>query len=174
MAAPVETPGREHWVDVEPHRPDVRLEGILPFSEHLVVFERAEALRRARIVDLKTGEDRVLPTPEPVYSLAPSANPEFETTTVRYTYTSLVTPPSVFDLDMSTNESTLLKQQPVLGDFDPAHYETGRLWAKAPDGTAVPISWVAARASLATARTPPCSTATAHMSRASTRSARCD
>jgi oligopeptidase B len=78
-----------------------------------------------------------------VYALAPSANPEFETTTVRYTYTSLVTPQSVFDLDMTTNESTLLKQQPVLGDFDPDAYETGRLWAKAPDGTAVPISWVA-------------------------------
>ena len=77
----------------------MRLEGILAFREHLVIFERAEALRRARIVDLKTGRGPVLPTPEPVYALAPSANPEFDTTTVRYTYTSLVTPPSVFELE---------------------------------------------------------------------------
>jgi oligopeptidase B len=70
------------------------------------------------------------------------ANPEYDTTTLRYEYTSLVTPRSVFDLELGTGEATLLKRQPVLGDFDSASYRTERRWARADDGTDVPISLV--------------------------------
>jgi oligopeptidase B len=142
MAAPVDTPGREHWVEVEPHRPDVKLEGVLPFDRHIVVFERAEALRRARVVSLEDGSEHVVETPDEVYAIAPSANPEFTTTTLRFTYTSPVTPTSVFDYDMDTHERELLKQTEVLGGYDPSRFTCGRLWATAADGVKVPISYV--------------------------------
>jgi oligopeptidase B len=142
MAAPVDTPGRDHWVEVEPHRPDVKIEGVLPFERHLVVFERAEALRRARVVSLEDGAAHVVETPEEVYAIGPQANPEFATSTLRFTYTSPVTPASVFDYEMDSRERTLLKQTPVLGGYDPERFTCGRLWATAPDGTKVPISYV--------------------------------
>jgi len=142
METPVETPGRESWVEVEPHRPDVKIEGLLPFERHVVVFERAEALRRARVVNLEDGSSHVVETPEEVYAIAPSANPELNTSVLRFSYTSPVTPNSVFDYDMDSKARTLLKQTPVLGGYDSTQLTCGRLWATAPDGVKVPISYV--------------------------------
>ena len=144
VEAPVTDPGRPAWRELIPHRPDVKLEGIDAFAGHLVVLERAEAVRRLRIRDLGAGDEHVVDQPEAVsrVGVPGSLNPEFNTTTLRYTYTSLVTPSSVYSYDVETRERQLLKQEPVLGGYDPSRYVTERLWATAPDGTRVPISAV--------------------------------
>lgn len=138
---PVETPGREHWVELVPHRPDVKLEGISAFSDHLVRFERREGIRRIVVMPYG-GPERELEMPEEVYDAGSGGNAEFETTTLRFSYTSLVTPSTLFEEDLTTGERTLLKQAEVVGGHDPTAYATGRLWATAPDGVQVPISYV--------------------------------
>jgi oligopeptidase B len=142
MTASGEHLGREHWVEVVPHRPDVKLEGVTAFAHHLVRYERREGVRRIVTTAYADGTERELPMPEPVYDTGPATNAEFTSRTLRFTYTSLVTPTTVFDEDLDTGERRLLKQTEVLGGHDPAAYETGRLWATAPDGTKVPISYV--------------------------------
>jgi oligopeptidase B len=95
-----------------------------------------------RVTDLRTGDAHRIAFPEAAYAAGPEANPEFDTRTFRYSYQSLVTPPSVFDYDMDTREATLLKEQPVLGGYDRRRYETERVLATAPDGVKVPLSIV--------------------------------
>jgi oligopeptidase B len=142
MEAPDSSPGREHWTEVIAHRDDVKLSGIDVFEHHLVVFERAEGVRRIAVRDLRTNESHVIDQPEAVSTSSGGSNPEFHSTVLRYGYTSMVTPSSVFDYDMDTRERTLRKQQPVLGGYDPNDYVTERLWATADDGVQVPISIV--------------------------------
>ena len=142
MSAPSDHLGREHWIEVVPHRPDVKLEGISAFAEHLVRYERREGVRRIVTTSIVDGVERELPMPEPVYDTGPATNAEFDTTVLRFTYTSLVTPGTAFDEDLVTGERRLLKQTPILGGHDPNDYESGRLWAIAPDGARVPISYV--------------------------------
>jgi oligopeptidase B len=145
MVTPLDAPSREHWVTVLPHRADVRLDDIDAFTSHAVVSERAEGLERLRVLELDPSgvvdRDHVVATDEEVGSTWMGGNPEYDTTTVRFGYTSLVTPPSSFDYDLPTRTSTLVKQQPVAG-YEPARYATERLWATAPDGTRVPVSIV--------------------------------
>jgi oligopeptidase B len=145
VEAPVADPRPTLWRELIPHSADVKLEGLAAFTRHLVVLERAEAVRRLRVIDLETGGHHLIEQPEAVcrVGMPEEDNPEFDRGTLRYTYTSLVTPQSIFDYDLDTRERTLLKQEPVLGGYDPARYETQRLWATAPDGTRVPISLVA-------------------------------
>ncbi|HEV3363852.1 MAG TPA: S9 family peptidase [Acidimicrobiia bacterium] len=145
VEAPVADAGRENWRELIPHSADVKLEGLAAFARHLVVLERAEAVRRLRVIDLDSGEDHLIEQPEAVcrVGMPEEDNPEFDRSTLRYTYTSLVTPLSIFDYDLDTRHRTLLKQEPVLGGYDPERYETRRLWATAADGTRVPISLVA-------------------------------
>lgn len=142
MSAPVDQLGREHWIEVIPHRPEVKLEGVTAFADHLVRYERREGVRRIITTPYATGVERELPMPEAVYDTGPATNAEFESTMLRFSYTSLVTPGTVFEEDLNSGERRLLKQTEVLGGHDPAAYETGRLWATAPDGTQVPISYV--------------------------------
>jgi oligopeptidase B len=141
VEAPDTAPGRDNWTDVIPHRPGVKLGGIDVFTDHLVLFERSEGVRRVRVRRLSDGDDHLVEQPEEV-STASGGSAEFDTTVMRYGYTSMVTPSSVFDYDMDTRERTLLKQQPVLGGYDADLYGTERQWATAPDGTQVPISLV--------------------------------
>jgi oligopeptidase B len=142
VKAPVARPGRESWVEVRPHREDVMLEGVDCFRDHLVLFEREGGLPEVSVVDLRTGAEHRLAFPEAAYSAWPEANPEFDTRTFRYSYQSLVTPPSVFDYDMETMATALLKEQPVLGGYDRTRYETERVSAAAPNGVGVPLSIV--------------------------------
>ena len=139
---PLDTPGRASWKEVLPHRPGVRLFGVDPFADHLVAFEWADALPTLRVI-AKDGSQFVIDQPESAFGLSAGANLEYETTTYRFNYQSLITPPSVFEVDVATGARTLLKQQPVLGGFDASDYETVRTWATASDGTLVPISLVA-------------------------------
>jgi len=142
VAAPVATPGRDHWVELIPHREDVKLESLDLFARHVVLFERIDGLRRINIMRLSDGESHVIDHPESVYAASPGPNPEWDTDTLRFEYTSLVTPRSAVDYGMESRERTIAKQETVLGGYDRDRYVTGRLWATASDGTRVPISYV--------------------------------
>ena len=142
MAAPDASPGRDSWQEVVPARPGVRLDTVDPFAGHMVVYEREGGETRARVIDLASGASTPVSRPESPSTVWGGANPEYESTSLRYEYTSLVTPRSVYDLDLESGSSTLRKRQPVLGDFDPGRYRTERRWALAPDGTRVPLSLV--------------------------------
>lgn len=140
--AAVNDPGVEHWTEVVPHRRDVMLEGFDLFARHYVLHERREGLPRLRVVEWASGRSDEITFPEPAYSAGSGANQEFEATVYRYTYESLITPDSVYDYDMETRQSRLLKRDDVLGGYDPADYVCERLEAQARDGTAVPVSVV--------------------------------
>jgi oligopeptidase B len=142
VEAPVDDPVRANWTDVVPHRPDVKLDGIEVFHEHVVAFEKADGLRRLAVRRLADGATHVIDQPEAVYTVYPEANLEFHTRVLRFGYSSMVTPRSVYDYDMEDRTRELKKQQPVLGGYDAGRYETRRLWATAPDGERVPISVV--------------------------------
>ena len=151
MATPADDPGRHTWHEVVPHRPDVRLDGLDVFAGHVVTYERRDGSPRIRVVALPDGPGRfdgLLPEgylvacPETPSTSWGGPNPEFDTANLRYEYSSLVTPRSVYDLDMHSGDAVLRKQQPVLGGYDPSRYATERLWATAPDGARVPLSVV--------------------------------
>jgi oligopeptidase B len=163
VAAPEEAPGAEHWEEVLPYDPDVRLLGIEVFATHLALYERAGGLRRIRVAELPRPDPRApgqrggvtgglprldpaapqpIETEEALGTAYGGPNPEFHATTLRYEYTSLVTPRSVYDFDLVARTSRLRKRQPVRGGYDPAAYATERAFATAKDGEAVPISIV--------------------------------
>jgi oligopeptidase B len=137
------------------HRGDVTIAAAEAFADHAVIFERSDGLERVRIVPFGGQPPQVIAQPEPVYALAPAVNAEFETGVVRFGYTSLVSPWSTVEYRIDTRTRTMVKTDPVLGGYDPSAYRTERLWATAPDGTAVPISLVA-RADVACDGTAPC------------------
>ncbi len=142
VTAPVADPSPSHWTPLVPHRADVMLQGVIAFRDHLVLYERTNGLSTLRVAKVGSSDYRSLPFPEPAYSLFPSGNPEFETTTLRYNYQSFVTPSSVFDYEMNTGATTLLKETEVPG-YDRSKYTTERVMATAPDGVKVPVSIVA-------------------------------
>jgi oligopeptidase B len=132
------------WVPLIPHRDDTRLVAVDAFADHLIVYLRRDGLTGLRVLR-GDGTAEEIDFPEPLYSVGPGANPEYDSATFRLHYTSLVTPDSVFDYDVATGELTLLKQAPVLPGpdgtpYDPANYEQHRLWATAEDGTRIPMS----------------------------------
>ncbi|MFN7992240.1 MAG: S9 family peptidase [Bryobacteraceae bacterium] len=142
MTAPVSAPVPANWKEFIPHQKDVLIEDISLFKDYAVAYEKSEALNRVRVLDFKSGQWTSVSFPEPVYSAFPGRNPEYDTRVFRYTYQSLITPPSVFDFDMHSHRSMLLKRQDVLGGYDPSQYVSERLWATARDGVRVPISIV--------------------------------
>lgn len=130
------------WKEFVPHNPDTLIGGIGLYKNHAVVSEREAGLPHVRVIDLKTGKSHRIEFPEPVYEVFGGTSPEFDTETVRFTYTSLVTPSSVYEYDLSTKERKLLKRTEVLGGYNPEDYASERIHATAPDGTKVPISLV--------------------------------
>lgn len=142
METPVSKPGKSNWKEVIPHRTDVLLSGVEVFNDYLVVDERKNGLKQLRIINQTTKEEHYLDFGEEVYSAWISINPEYSTNLLRYSYTSLTTPFSTFDYNMTTKERVLLKQTEVVGDFSPDNYETKRYWVTAQDGTKVPLSLV--------------------------------
>jgi oligopeptidase B len=123
-----------------PHRADAFVEGIDAFRDFVLVAERTGGLRRLRVVDRATQAWHHVEFPEVAYGVFPASNPEFTQTTIRFTYSSLVTAPSVFDYDVAAQTRTLRKQEDVLGGYDPAQYTVERTTITARDGTAVPVS----------------------------------
>ncbi len=122
-------------------RDNVMLDDVDVFAGHLAVTERVAGSLHLRILDLVRGGDHTVAFDEPAYSVHSGGNAEFETTTLRFVYTSLTTPASTFDYDLTTHERVLKKRQPVPG-YDAALYASERIAATAKDGTAVPISLV--------------------------------
>ena len=141
METSIQKTTKENWKVVIPHRDDVMLEGFEIFKDLLVVSERIKGLPNIRIIKWEDRSEHYLDFGEETYSAGISTNPEFETDLVRYRYTSFTTPSSVFDYNMNTKEKQLLKQQEVVGDFDPNNYQAERLYSSAKDGTKIPISF---------------------------------
>ena len=142
VTAPVNDPSEKNWKEFIEHRPAVKVEGISLFADHAVLSEWEGGLQQLEVVNFKTNKRNRIEFPEPVYSAGLSANREYNTSVVRYSYNSLVRPNSTFDYDMNTGKSTLLKQQEVPGGFDPANYKSERVFATASDGTKIPMSMV--------------------------------
>ncbi len=160
--APDAPSDRARWQTVRAHDPAVRLEDIDAFAGHLTLDYRRDGLTRVAVLPLAADTPSLegaafteLRFDEPLFSVGTSGNPEWEQPTIRYGYTSFVTPTSVFDYDVHTGASTLLKQAPVLGGYSAADYEQRREWATAPDGTQVPISIVARRGILSSGTPAP-------------------
>jgi oligopeptidase B len=143
MRVPVDQIGRrEHWEEVVAHREDVLLEDFEVFDDFLVLSERREGLTGIRMIDRHTGEQRQLSFADPAYTASLHSNPELEATSLRYQYSSLTTPDSVFEVDMRTGETTTLKEDAVIGDFAADRYRSERFFFSARDGARVPVSLV--------------------------------
>jgi oligopeptidase B len=142
VRAPVADPSRPNWQEFLPKRDRVTVESVHAFRDYLAIEERDRGLSQIRIHHFPTGEQHSIEFPEPVYSTGLGPNAEFDTHVLRFHYASLVTAPCVFHYDMQTRGRELKKQQEVLGGYDPAQYQSERVYAKALDGTEVPISIV--------------------------------
>lgn len=143
MTVPEDAIGaKDQWTEVIAHRDDVMLEDVEVFDEFLVVQERENGLSRIRVIHRETLEERFISFDDPTYAAWLHSNPNIDTHLLRYGYSSLTTPESVYEFNMRTGASTLLKQDEVVGSFDPDHYRSERHWFKARDGVEVPISLV--------------------------------
>jgi oligopeptidase B len=147
VTAPVETPGREHWTELIAHREAIMLEDVDLFAGFFIACEREDGLPRLRLwkfagTGLEAAGAGEIAFPEPAYSAHPHINRIFETKTFRYGYQSLVTPSSVYEYDIASGASTLLKQLEIPGGFDRTLYASERIHATATDGVLVPISIV--------------------------------
>jgi oligopeptidase B len=145
VSAPVDNPGREHWKVEIPHRANVMIEGVDAFADFLTVVERKNGVRDLRIHDFRHGDaftdsDKRVAFPEQMYLVSPVNNQEWKTSTLRYSYESPITPKSIFDYDVNTATSKLLKQTEVPGGFDRTNYQLELLWATARDGVKVPVT----------------------------------
>ena len=142
VTAPMDDPSERNWNTFIAHNLAVKIDGLSFFKHHLVVSEREGGLTHLRVIAMDRKTSHRIATDEPDYAMALGANPEFDTATIRYTYQSMVTPASVYEYDLASRARTLLKQQEVLGGYDPGQYEARRIWATARDGTSVPVSLV--------------------------------
>jgi len=142
VEAPVADPSKPNWKEIIPGRDGITVEEVAAFQDYLVTEERQGGLTQICIRDFRTGGLHQIEFPEPAYTAGLGSNAEFNTKLLRFHYTSLVTPQSVYDYDMETRERELKKQQEVLGGYDPSLYQSERIFALAPDGVEVPISIV--------------------------------
>lgn len=133
---------KDAWEEVIPQRDDVVLEGIDLYRDWLIATERHDGVPRLAVTALASGETHLIAFADPACVVDLEDLPEWDSPLLRYTYESLTTPDSVFEYDPVSRNARLLKRQPVLGGFDPAHYVSERLHAVAADGTPIPISLV--------------------------------
>lgn len=141
MSTPETATTKENWTEVIPHRTDVLFEGMDIFKDYLVLTERKNGIIQLRVRPWK-GEEHYIAFEEDAYVAYTSANPEFDTNILRFAYTSMTTPISTFDYNMSAKDRTLLKEQEVVGEFDKNDYQSERLMVTARDGKKVPVSLV--------------------------------
>jgi oligopeptidase B len=142
MRAPVANPAEKKWAEVIPYRKEVTIEGTIFFSDHVVVFEREKGLQQMRVMNMKTNDVHYINFPDPVYTAFGNVNRVFDTNVFRFSYQSLIQPSAIFDYDLDKKERKLVKQQEVLGGYDQSQYKSERIFAKAEDGTDIPISLV--------------------------------
>jgi oligopeptidase B len=140
--APEATPGEAYWTEFVAADPAVKIEDLTLFARYAVVSERRAGLPVLRVIDFVTGQSHEITFPEPSYETELAANAEYETAVLRFSYQSPVTAPSVFAYDMATRTRTLVKQDEVLGGYSPKDYACERIYAKASDGTKIPVTLV--------------------------------
>ncbi len=140
VSTPLNAPNE--WTEFLPHDPAITREEMDFFINHAVISEREGGLEQLRVMELSSRAAHKVTYPEPSYTVALDTNPEFDTQIIRYRYQSQITPASVYDYDMNTQNRVLLKQTPVLGGYDPNLYVAERIEATASDGTRIPISLV--------------------------------
>jgi oligopeptidase B len=142
MQCPLDRTDRSHWQPFIDHRPDVLVSDIEEFKDFLAIAERKNGLTQLAIYNLKSQHQHYLDFGEVAYTVYPGINVEYNSDKLRYGYTSLVTPSSVYEYDMAKQKKILLKQQEILGGYDQTAYITERVFATARDGVQVPISIV--------------------------------
>jgi oligopeptidase B len=142
VKAPVSDPGSKNWEEVVPHRADVMLDDTDFFKNYFISYEREKGLPQIRITNLETGKSRRIEFPEPAYVTYAYVNREYDTTKFRYGYQSFITPQSVFEDDLPSGTTTLLKQKEVPGGYDRTRYQVEQIYATASDGVKIPISVV--------------------------------
>ena len=154
MKAPSSSPGKANWEEVIPHREDVLLDDFDIFMDYLVLTEKTNAQSAIRVIAWDQGTDHYIAFDEEAYTVYSGVNPQFETSTLRFGYTSMTTPSSVFEYNMDDRSRKLLKQQEVLGGFDKADYVVKRIWVMVRDGAKVPMSMVMHKDTKPSAETP--------------------
>ena len=142
METPIDKTSKDNWRVVVPHREDVLIESVTVLKEHIVIEETDNGLAKLATIDLQTGDRRVIEFEEAAYMAYGDDNYEYETSSFRFVYESMTTPSTTYDIDLSTHERTLLKEEEILGGFDKNNYKSERLYATVRDGTKVPISLV--------------------------------
>jgi oligopeptidase B len=142
VKAPVSDPGSKNWQEVVPYRADVMLDDTDFFKNYFISYEREKCLPQIRVTNLETGKSRRIEFPEPAYVTYAYINREYDTTKFRYGYQSFITPQSVFEDDLPSGTTTLLKQKEVPGGYDRTRYQVEQIYATASDGVKIPISVV--------------------------------
>ncbi|MBO9203003.1 MULTISPECIES: S9 family peptidase [Niastella] len=142
METPEASTAKENWKEVLPHRKDVYISGMVVFKNHLVLSEMKDALNQLRVINQTDHKDYYIPFSETVFAAFQNVNPDYNTNILRFSYTSMTTPRSIYDFNMDTQQRELKKQQEVLGGFKQEDYTAERLWATARDGAKVPLSLV--------------------------------
>ena len=138
--APESDPGAANWRDWQAGSDSVFIEGLDVTRRFVVVSERAGGLRRLKVTELATGQSHYVTFPEPAYGVFPAQNPDYDANTFRFSYSSFVTPASVYDYDLVKRTRELKKRQEIPSGFDPARYQVRRFTARARDGVEVPVS----------------------------------
>ncbi|GAB5566022.1 MAG: oligopeptidase B [Winogradskyella sp.] len=154
VKTPIDNTSMDNWEDVIAHRDDAFFQGFELFKNHLVISERKDGLRTLRVKKWDGSDDHYIEFNDPAYAAYMSANLDFDTELFRYYYTSLTTPGTTYDYNMSTKEQKQLKQVEVVGDFDPGNYESKRFFVSARDGAQVPVSLVHKRGLTLNENTP--------------------
>ncbi len=140
VRAPASDPSEKNWAEFIPYNADIKVEGVEFFKDYAVVSEVENGIEYVRVMDRKTKRPPVrIPTDESVYTMGTTQNPEYNTPSIRYNYSSMITPQSTYEYDFAKRKSTLLKQQEIPSGYDKTKYETARVWAPARDGVKVPI-----------------------------------
>ena len=142
MRTPIVQTEKANWTEVVPHREQVLIEGFTIFNKFFVIEEREGGLVKIRVKTWDGSTDYYIDFGEPAYTASVGANPDFDAVTVRYAYTSMTTPSSVFEFDMELRTKTLLKQQEIVGGYNSSDYVTERLMVPSHDGVLVPLSIV--------------------------------
>ncbi len=140
MAAPLKTPGRKYWAEFIPYRPGCMISGMAVYKRHLVRIELEDGLPRIVVHTFRGGKEHAISFDEEAYDLDLGEVLEYDTDTIRFVYSSLTTPPEVYDYNMATGKRTLRKRRQIPSGHNPAKYVSRRIFATAHDGEKIPIS----------------------------------
>jgi oligopeptidase B len=140
VTAPVDDLSESNWQEFASHHPDIKIDSLDCFENHLVIYQRSNGLRTITVMDFRTSNSHSIEFPEEAYTFRNSKNPEFKTSTLRFTYSSPVTPESVIDYEMDEHKWTVRKRTSVLGGYNPDDYIVERIFAPADDGAQVPMT----------------------------------